>query len=155
MRGFPVLDPEARGVFFGLSARHTKAHLTRAVLEGVTMSQRHNLHVLNEMGIVPATLTACGGGASSPLWRQMIADILNCKVETTESKEGPALGVAILAGVAAGIFSSVEEGCKVCIKKSSKHSVPQSEAKAAYDEVYNLYAFLSDKCVQLSTSSPL
>lgn len=138
----PVLDPEARGVFFGLSARHTKAHLTRAVLEGVTMSQRHNLHVLNEMSIVPATLTACGGGASSPLWRQMIADILNCKVETTESKEGPALGVAILAGVAAGIFSSVEEGCKVCIKKSSKHSVPQSEAKAAYDEVYNLYAFL-------------
>lgn len=138
----PVLDPESRGVFFGLSARHGKAHLTRAVLEGVTMSQRHNLHVLNEMDIVPNCLTACGGGASSPLWRQMLADVLNCKVETTESKEGPALGVAILAGVAAGIFKSVEEGCEICIKKSDVSSTPCAQSKKAYDEIYKLYSFL-------------
>lgn len=138
----PILDPQARGVFFGLSARHSKAHLTRAVLEGVTMSQRHNLHVLNEMEIIPNTLTACGGGASSPLWRQMLADVLNCKVETTASKEGPALGVAILAGVAAKIFSSVAEGCDICIKKSPVFSEPISENQRFYDEIYKLYSFL-------------
>ena len=88
----PVLDANARGVFFGLSARHTKAHMTRAVLEGITLSQRHNLEVLDEMDVVPKTLTACGGGAQSPFWRQLLADILKCKIITTTSKEGPALG---------------------------------------------------------------
>lgn len=63
----PVLDPEARGVFFGLSARHTKDHLTRAVLEGITLSQRHNLEVLKQMNICPNILTACGGGGKSPM----------------------------------------------------------------------------------------
>lgn len=138
----PILDPQARGVFFGLSARHSKAHLTRTVLEGVTMSQRHNLHVLNEMEIVPDTLIACGGGASSPLWRQMLADVLNCRVETTVSKEGPALGAAILAGVAAKIFSSVKDGCDICIKKSSVFSDPIYAHKRAYDEIYKLYSSL-------------
>ena len=138
----PVLDPEARGVFFGLSARHTRAHLTRAVLEGVTLSARHNLEVLNEIGINPATLMACGGGASSKVWRQMLSDILKCNVATTLSKEGPALGVAILAGVACGIFKSVSEGCKKCVKKGTAFSKPDSEESVRYDDVYKLYTFL-------------
>lgn len=138
----PVLDPEARGVFFGLSARHTKAHLTRAVLEGITLSQRHNLEVLNEMGIVPTTLTACGGGGASPMWRQMIANILKVKVNTIASKEGPALGAAILAGVASGVFASVEEGCQKLVTLGTTETLPQQSECQRYDEIYHLYASL-------------
>lgn len=138
----PVLDANARGVFFGLSAMHTKAHMTRAVLEGITLSQRHNLEVLHEMEIVPKNLTACGGGARSPFWRQLLADILKCKIVTTTSKEGPALGAAILAGVAAGIFPSVEEGCKKLVKLSDQSSQEDKVASAKYDDVYKLYSFL-------------
>ena len=138
----PVLDANARGVFFGLSAMHTKAHMTRAVLEGITLSQRHNLEVLHEMEIVPKNLTACGGGARSPFWRQLLADILKCKIVTTTSKEGPALGAAILAGVAAGIFPSVEEGCKKLVILSDQSSQEDKVASAKYDDVYKLYSFL-------------
>lgn len=138
----PVLDPEARGVFFGLSARHSKAHLTRAVLEGITMSQRHNLEVLHEMGICPSVLTACGGGGRSPFWRQMLADILKCKVDTIESKEGPALGAAILAGVACGMFNSVEEGCAKFVVRGSAKSVPDEVQIKRYDAIFALYSSL-------------
>lgn len=138
----PVLDANARGVFFGLSAIHTKSHMTRAVLEGITLSQRHNLEVLHQMDINPVTLTACGGGAQSPFWRQLLADILKCKIVTTTSKEGPALGAAILAGVAAGIFKSVEEGCRKLVKQSDKSSDTIAENAAKYEEVYKMYTFL-------------
>lgn len=138
----PVLDPEARGVFFGLSARHTKAHLTRAVLEGITLSQRHNLEVLHEMGIVPTSLAACGGGGGSPFWRQLLADILKCRVTTIKSKEGPALGAAILAGTAAGLFSSVEEGCRALVQQGEAQASPESAQTARYDEIYGLYQSL-------------
>ncbi|MBO5565911.1 MAG: xylulokinase [Succinivibrio sp.] len=138
----PILDPDARGVFFGLSAMHTKAHMTRAVLEGITLSQRHNLHVLSEMGIVPEVLRGCGGGLASKVWRQMLADALKCKVVTTKNKEGPALGAAILAGVASGLFESVEQGCLDLVKTSSVHSKPDAENSAKYDEIYKLYTFL-------------
>lgn len=138
----PVLDPEARGVFFGLSARHTRAHLTRAVLEGITLSQRHNLEVLHQMGIVPSELAACGGGGRSPFWRQLLADILKCKVTTIASREGPALGAAILAGVAAGIFQSVEEGCDKLVVKGEAEALPQPGECARYDAVYGLYQSL-------------
>lgn len=139
----PVLDPEARGVFFGLSARHGKAHLTRAVLEGITLSQRHNLEVLHEMGIVPSELAACGGGGGrSPFWRQLLADILKCKVTTIASKEGPALGAAILAGVAAGIFSSVEEGCDKLVVKGEAEANPNEAEVKRYDAIYELYQSL-------------
>lgn len=138
----PVLDPEARGVFFGLSARHTRAHLTRAVLEGITFSQRHNLEVLRQMGVAPDTLMACGGGASSAVWRQMLADVLKCKVQTMESREGPALGVAVLAGVAAGIFPSVEAGCDHCVRKGTALSQPNAAEAERYDRIYTLYSSL-------------
>lgn len=138
----PVLDPEARGVFFGLSAMHTRAHMTRAVLEGVTFSQRHNLHVLNEMDIRPEVLMACGGGASSPLWRQMLADVMNVKVKTLESKEGPALGAAILAGVAAGVFKDVGQGCDTCVRLGQKASEPDAAEAKRYDRIFELYSGL-------------
>ena len=112
----PHLDPDCRGVFFGLSAIHTKYDMLRAVMEGVTFSQRDSVEILREMGVDLKEMLACGGGGSSPLWRQMLADTFNCEVKTVVSKEGPALGVAILAGVGAGIYKSVEEGCRAVIR---------------------------------------
>ncbi len=138
----PVLDPNARGVFFGLSARHTRAHLTRAVMEGVTLSQRHNLDVLREMGICPKTLMACGGGASSKLWRHMLADALEVNVSTMESKEGPALGAAILAGVASGIFEDARDGCARCVRPGGEITRPDETEVQRYDEIFKVYRSL-------------
>lgn len=112
----PHLDPDARGVFFGLSAMHTRRDLIRAVMEGVSFSLKDCLTVLQEMGIDCKQMLACGGGGSSALWRQMLADIYGCAVSTIGSKEGPALGVAILAMVGAGIYPSVQEACNTILK---------------------------------------
>ena len=90
----PHLDPDARGVFFGLSAMHTKRDMLRAVMEGVSYSLRDCVEVFREMDINVSDMMACGGGGSSPLWRSMLADLYNCPVKTASSKEGPALGVA-------------------------------------------------------------
>lgn len=134
----PLLDANCRGVFFGLSAMHTKYDLLRAVMEGVIYSQRDCLEVLKEMGISPEELLACGGGGSSSLWRQMLADILGCPVATTVSKEGPALGVAILAGVGAGIYPSVAEGCRRVIRTNASQQ-PIAENISRYEAFYGIY----------------
>ena len=112
----PHLDPDCRGVFFGLSAMHVRSDLLRAVMEGVVYSQRDSLEVLREMGVDPEQMLACGGGGTSPLWRQMLADVYNRPVQTVKSKEGPALGAAILAGVGAGLYPSVQEACDQLIQ---------------------------------------
>lgn len=134
----PHLDPNCRGVFFGLSAMHTKYHLLRAVMEGVTFSQRDSVEVLKEMGVSIDEMLACGGGGSSPLWRQMLADTFNCPVKTVVSKEGPALGVAILAGTATGVYKSVEEGCKAVIKLNPSQE-PIKENVPEYQKYYEIY----------------
>ncbi len=134
----PHLDPDCRGVFFGLSAMHTKAHLLRAVMEGVTYSQRDSMEVLRGMGVKTDTMLACGGGGSSPLWRQMLADVYGCPVTTVASKEGPALGVAILAGVGTGIWSSVPQACDAVIKTNPPQN-PVAENSREYEKFYKLY----------------
>ncbi|MEG1639782.1 MAG: xylulokinase [Ruthenibacterium sp.] len=137
----PILDSDARGVFFGLSAMHTKAHLLRAVLEGVVYSQRECLDVLREMHVAPKEMLACGGGGTSPLWRQMLADVFNLPVKTMQSKEGPALGVAILAGVGVGIYSSVAQACKQVIVENSPQT-PIVERIERYEQFFELYKTL-------------
>ena len=137
----PHLDANCRGVFFGLSAIHTKYDMLRAVMEGVTYSLRDCMEILRGMGVMPEEMLACGGGGSSPLWRQMLADVYNCPVSTVSSKEGPALGVAILAGVGGGLFNSVEEGClKLIRKKDAQH--PDKAAHEKYEAVYQVYRAL-------------
>ena len=137
----PHLDPNCRGVFFGLSALHTKQHLLRAVMEGVTYSQRDSLEVLKGMGVSIEEMYACGGGGSSPLWRQMLADVFGCPVKTVASKEGPALGVAILAGVASGVYASVPEACQKIIKTNPAQN-PVAENSAEYEKFYSVYKSL-------------
>lgn len=137
----PLLDSDARGAFVGLSAMHTKRDLIRAVLEGVTYSQRQCLDVFREMGVSIGQMMACGGGGASPFWRQMLADVYGCPVQTVASREGPALGAAILAGVGAGVWKSVEEGCGAVIRLNPPQE-PDPAACAAYEPFYRLFCSL-------------
>lgn len=134
----PHLDADCRGMFFGLSAMHTRRDLLRAVMEGVTYSLRDCLEVLGGMGVHPEQMLACGGGGKSPLWRQMLADVFNCPVATTVNTEGPALGVAILAGVGAGLYPSVQEACRAMIHVNPAQQ-PIAENVPQYEKVYQVY----------------
>ncbi len=137
----PHLDPDCRGAFIGLSGMHTRYDLLRAVMEGVTFSLRDCAEILKEMQVRPTQILACGGGGTSPLWRQMLADVLGCEVATTVSKEGPALGVAILAGVGAGVYASVEEGCRKLIGVNAPQA-PIAENMDKYEAFYAIYRAL-------------
>ena len=137
----PHLNPDCRGMFFGLSAIHTKRDMIRAVMEGVSYSLRDCWEILKEMGVDIDDMTACGGGGSSPLWRSMLADIYNCPIKTCTSKEGPALGVAILAGVGAGIYPSVEEACAKMIRYNPAQN-PEPENVPEYQKYYEIYTKL-------------
>lgn len=134
----PHLDTDCRGMFFGLSAMHTKRDLIRAVMEGVSYSLRDCLEILKEMGVDVSDMTACGGGGSSPLWRSMLADIYRCPIKTCISKEGPALGAAILAGVGAGIYPSVREACRSMIAFNPAQT-PDMDNSEKYEHVYEVY----------------
>lgn len=137
----PHLDPDCRGAFIGLSAMHTRQHMLRAVMEGVVYSQRDSVEVLRGMGVKINDMLACGGGGTSPLWRQMLADVYGCPVKTVVSKEGPALGVAILAAVGTGIYSSVQEACKEVIKTNPAQN-PIAENSKEYEKFYKMYTQL-------------
>ena len=137
----PILDANARGVFFGLSAMHTKAHMARAVMEGVCYSLNSCIDVLREMGIETSDMAVCGGGAKSPLWRKMLADVYGLTLKTMKSSEGPALGAAVLAGCAAGVFSSVEEGCRAMVESDSE-TQPDMKNHEDYMKYYRIYSNL-------------
>lgn len=149
----PHLDPDCRGVFFGLSAIHTKKHLLRAVMEGVSYSLCDCNEILKEMGVEVTQMMACGGGGKSPVWRQMLSDLYGCTVKTVRQEEGPALGVAILAGVGCGIYSSVEAACeKLISEKNSTEPVPeQAELYGRYHKLYQrLYGSLKEDYKELA-----
>ena len=134
----PILDENARGVFLGLSARHTKYNLLRAVMEGVTFSQKECYNILCGMGVPFSEMLATGGGGKSPLWRQMIADVCGCNVTTLKTQEGPALGAAILAGVGAGVYGSVQQGCEAVIRTDTMQK-PIAENSVEYEKYYRIY----------------
>ncbi len=134
----PHLDADARGVFFGLSAIHTKKHMLRAVMEGVAFSLRDCVEIFRETGLDISDMAACGGGGTSALWRSMLADLYGCEVKTVTSREGPALGAAILASVGAGIYGSVEQACDAVVRPD-KVCAPDAERSAQYEKYYRLY----------------
>ena len=143
----PHLDANCRGTFFGLSATHTRSDLLRAVMEGVTYSLKDCLGILNEMQVDITQMMACGGGSKSDVWRQMLADNYECAVSTLEANEGPALGVAILAGVGTGIYESVEQACKKLIKvKQTQTGIEENQIlyKGYYQVYQNLYPALKE-----------
>jgi len=138
----PYLDPGARGMLVGLTASHTRAHVIRAILEGVAFSLRDTFTILHEMGVPVKTIRLGGGGGRSALWRQIQADTYGHRVETVEAEEGAAYGAAILAGVGAKAWPSVEVACKDIVRvagstdPNSKDSLVLEKAYAVYRQIY-------------------
>ena len=112
----PYLDPQARAALVGLTASHTRAHVVRAILEGVAFSLRDTLTIFGEMNVPVRNIRLGGGGARSQIWRQIQADVYGQEVEIVEAEEGAAYGAAILAGVGAGVWQSVEEACDAVVR---------------------------------------
>jgi xylulokinase len=149
----PHLDADARGVFFGLSGMHQKRDLLRAVMEGVSYSLKDCLAVFDEMGLTVSQMAACGGGSRSPLWKHMLADLYGCDIVTIAT-EGPALGVALMAGVGACVYKNLPEACDIAIR-TGETITPDPEDAKRYSENYlffrKLYPALKDAYKDLAS----
>lgn len=135
----PHPDPLARGAFIGLTIRHTRAHMTRAVLEGVAFGLKDSFTLIQNAGLGEITqVRASGGGTKGALWRQILASVLEAELVTVNTTEGAAYGAAILAGVGAGAWESVASACETCIKITGSTQPDASQADA-YRQAYSLY----------------
>ncbi|MDR1914830.1 MAG: xylulokinase [Clostridiales bacterium] len=139
----PKNDPDARGAFVGMSMATSRHEMTQAVMEGVTFSLRDTLTIVRKLGVDVNTARIYGGGAKSPLWCQMTADIMNVRVEKINSAEGPALGAAILAAVGAGAYDSIEDACAEIIKVTEVFE-PNTQAVKSYNKKYEIFVKLYD-----------
>jgi len=137
----PHANPNAKGAWIGLTARHTKAHLIRSTLEGITYGMKDSLEIIKSMGVPVNEIRVSGGGANSPFWRQLQADIYGQDVVTISASEGGALGVALLAAVGTGEYSSVEEACDAVISISDR-TPARPDAVKLYQKYYPLYGEL-------------
>jgi xylulokinase len=136
----PYPDPAARGAWIGLTTRHTRAHLIRAVIEGVTFGLGQILELMRSVGVQVDRVRLGGGGARSPLWRQMQADVFGCPVELPNTEEGPAFGAALLAAVGAGIWPTVADACDATLRiTETLHPSPDA---ARYEPARRVYADL-------------
>ena len=138
----PHLDSNARGALVGLTSSHTRAHVVRAILEGVAFSLRDTFTLFSEMKVPVSTIRLGGGGARSPLWRQIQADVFGHAVEILEAEEGAAYGAALLAGVGAGLWPTVDAACAATVRVASRVSLRPTAVStlnasyAAYRRVY-------------------
>jgi xylulokinase len=134
----PHADPFARGAWVGLTLRHGREHLVRSILEGATYAMRDSLEIIEQMQVPVKEVRLSGGGARSKFWRQLQADIYGVKAVTTNSFEGPAYGVALLAAVGTGAYGSIVEACQATIKVD-KTITPNTKTRRVYDASYPLY----------------
>lgn len=134
----PHNNPNARGTFIGMSMDTSRSDMTQAVLEGVTFALRDSLEVAKSLGINIERTKICGGGAKSPLWKKIISNVLNLKVDMIESEEGPALGGAILAAVACNEFESIEDAVNKLVKVTETIE-PEKELVEKYEDRYNKF----------------
>ncbi len=134
----PHNNPDARAMFIGMSMDTTREDMTQAVLEGVAFALRDSLEVAKSLGIRIERTKICGGGAKSPLWKKMIANIMNLKVDVIESEEGPALGGAMLAAVGCGEYPDVETIAEKLVKVVDTVE-PEDELVAKYEEKYQKF----------------
>ncbi len=135
----PYPDPYARGVFFGLSLKHTKAHIIRSVMEGITFGLRDSVEIMKEMNLpIGEKFIASGGGGKSDFWCQMMADIFGKNVVRLTCQEGAPFGAAILSGVGTGIFKDVKSACKELIKEKDLFKFNKEEGKK-YEKFYRIY----------------
>ena len=134
----PHNDPNARGTFIGMTMDTTRADMTQAVLEGVAFALRDSLEVARSLGIQIQRTKICGGGAKSPLWKKIIANVLNIKVDVLENEEGPSMGGAMLAAVACGEYANVEEAAAKIVKVVDTVE-PEPELAAKYEDRYQKF----------------
>ncbi|MFO8013126.1 MAG: xylulokinase [Phycisphaerae bacterium] len=149
----PHADPNARAAWIGLSNMHTRAHMARAVMEGATYAMRDCLEIIQGMGVPVEEVRVAGGGARSAVWRGLQADVYKHPVWTVSSEEGPAYGVALLAGVGTGVWASVPEACDATIR-TLEETKPTPEHVERYDALYpeygQLYRSLKDDFTRIA-----
>lgn len=144
----PINDTNARGTFIGMTMDTTRADLTQAVLEGVAFAIRDSVEVARSLGITVSSSKICGGGAKSPLWKKMIANILNAELECLESEQGPGMGGAMLAMVACGEYASVQEVCDKFVHVASTVK-PEPELVEKYEKRYQQFKKIYPACKAL------
>ena len=144
----PHNDPDARGTFIGMTMDTTRADMTQAVLEGVAFALRDSLEVAKSLGIRIERTKICGGGAKSPLWKRMIANIMNLKVDVIESEEGPAMGGAMLAAVTCGEYANVEEAAEKIVKIVDTVE-PEPALVEKYEKRYQQFKQIYPACKEL------
>lgn len=148
----PEYEPEARGAFYGITLQHTKGHFVRAVLEAVAFMLRRNLELLASLGAPPHEIRSHGGGARSPLWNQIKADTCGLPVVTLRGEDAAIRGDAMLAGVAAGIYSDLTEAIAAMVTFGERY-VPDATAQNAYDAAFARYVQLFEALRPLYSSS--
>jgi xylulokinase len=134
----PHLDPRARAALVGLTASHTRAHVIRAILEGVAFSLRDTFEIFAEMDVPVGEVRLGGGGARSEIWRQIQADVYGYVAKIVEAEEGAAYGAALLAGVGAGAWATVDEACDSVVRIKSA-AEPNPQAVAALQKQYQVF----------------
>jgi xylulokinase len=134
----PHLDPGARGALVGLTASHRQPHIVRAIMEGVAFSLKDTLSIFAEVGVPARAIRLGGGGARSPIWRQIQADVYGQAVEIVAAEEGAAYGAALLAGIGAGVWPSADAACDAVIRVAHRIA-PQPSDSAKLQELYVLY----------------
>ena len=150
----PYPDPHARGAFVGLTVRHTRAHLTRAVLEGVAFGLRDGFDLMKAAGLAAIEqVRVSGGGARSPLWQQILADVLDAELVTVNTTEGAAYGAALLAGVGAGVWPDVDAACRACVTTAGRVS-PAPGTRSTYAEAHGIYRALYPAIVGAGIGRP-
>jgi xylulokinase len=137
----PHVDPAARGAFVGLTLRHDRGALVRAVLEGVAYGLRDSLELLRGLGVEPRSARVSGGGARSDLWLRIVATVLGLPLERTAAEEGAAYGAALLGGVSAGIFADVHEAVEATVRVTETVE-PVAAWAEAYGEGYERFRVL-------------
>jgi xylulokinase len=134
----PYPDPLARGAFVGLTVRHSQPHCTRAVLEGVAFGLKDSFELMKAAGLPQIEqVRVSGGGAKSPFWRQILADVFNCELVTVNTTEGAAYGAALLAATGSGIYADIAAACQATIEVTGR--TKPSEAVKSYETLYPWY----------------
>jgi len=147
----PEANPKAKGVFYGFTLRHTKAHFARAIMEAITCIVRRNIEVLEDLGIKVKEIRALGGGARSRLWKQIEADVTRRPVITTKNEEAACLGAAILAGTAVGLYRNIDEACEKMVSIRDRFD-PNPANFQVYETTYQRYVQLyNDLCDLFAT----
>ncbi len=134
----PHADPNARGGFVGLNLTHTRGHMTRSVMEGITFALRDSLDIIQSLGVPVRQIRASGGGSTNPLWRQMQADVFGKKITTLAVEQGPAYGVALLAAVGAGAYRTIESACQATIAVAEETAADKQAVKN-YNRLFPIY----------------